>query len=731
MKTIQVVAAVIRRDGLIFATQRGYGDYKDWWEFPGGKIEEGESPQEALAREIREELDTEIEVGGYLTTVEHDYPEFHLSMRCYFCTVREGSLILKEHEASRWLKPEELDSVAWLPADVKVVEALRKSPEAGKRQPAAVYPRPQLRRGRWKSLDGKWLLNGSPVTVPSALCAQNTPLRYEKDFSVPEEWRGSRVLLHIGAADQTACVCVNGRFAGEHAGGYTAFTVDITEHLLWDDAAPAQEKAGGASEPNHLCVQVTDTFSRDYPYGKQSLKPGGMWYPQVSGIWQSVWIEPVPERYIAEISLVPDLTGVDIAVHLQPGAAGADPPAVSARFAWIKPPEGGEAAPEGRMDLPAGSSLTFSRWVTFPGLSGRLSVADTPGENNESFMPRCWTPEEPDLYALEIRCGEDFVESYFALRTIEIGRCPEENGQSLLLNGKRVFLHGVLDQGYFADGFYLPVKDGNYAPEAYAQDILRMKALGFNFLRKHIKVEPEAYYYACDRLGMLVMQDMVSSGPYHYVRETALPNLGLTKRREKKRIPADYRQEMFIRSLKETIRQLKNHPGIIAWTIFNEGWGQFDSDRLYDLVKELDPTRPVDSTSGWFAQKRSDFDSRHVYFVDRRLKPGKRPMLLSECGGFGLAVQGHVREGTKKLGYGACSSSANLTERIIRMYEKMVLPAIPEGLCGAVYTQLSDVEGEINGLYTYDRQVLKVLPEQMRELAARLRAAAETQQELT
>lgn len=245
-----------------------------------------------------------------------------------------------------------------------------------------------------------------------------------------------------------------------------------------------------------------------------------------------------------------------------------------------------------------------------------------------------------------------------------------------------------------------------------------MKELGFNLLRKHIKIEPEQFYYYCDKKGMLVMQDMVNSGKYSFIKDTALPTIGFKKRNDmKKSAKEKKRKNFFEKYMKDTIMHLHNHPCIIAYTIFNEGWGQFDGDRMYEVAKALDSTRLYDTASGWFAGKKSDFDSEHVYFRNKKLKPKYRPMFLSECGGFTYKVEGHLFKSDKSYGYGNCKDSRELTVRIIDMYKAMVIPAIKNGLCGCIYTQLSDVEEEINGLYTYDREVCKVEKEEMKKLA--------------
>ena len=530
------------------------------------------------------------------------------------------------------------------------------------------HPNPMLRREKWFSLNGEWKLNGLPIRVPfppqSALSGYTGEvgdvLHYEQRFILPDDFAGGRVLLHFGAVDQIAELRLNKKYVGRHAGGYLPFTFDVTEALL-----PGQ---------NLIEVDAQDTLSHDYPYGKQTKKRGGMWYTPVSGIWQSVWLEAVPEKHIQNIRFTPDLTGVQVEV---------------------------EGVEECEITVQLGDGKTITQTIR---TSARIEIPE----------PRLWSPEIPHLYPVTLTAGEDRVESHFALRTISI---KVLNGVSrVCLNDEPIFIHGVLDQGYFPDGIFLPADETEFE-----RDILRMKALGFNLLRKHVKVEPACFYAACDRLGMLVMQDMVNSGPYNFILNTALPTVGFKRWRDD-RGKQGFRQEFFIRHSEETVRQLYNHPSIVSYTIFNESWGQFCGDMLYRKLKAQDPTRLYDATSGWFAQQESDFDSEHIYFRTVKLRPKQRPMLLSECGGYSLFMPGHTF-GEKQYGYGKCKSVAEFTGRITSMYRKMVLPAIPEGLCGSIITQLSDVEDEINGLYTYDRKVLKVEEGAMVSLANELYAA--------
>lgn len=532
------------------------------------------------------------------------------------------------------------------------------------------HPRPQMQREEYSILNDGWELNSRPIRMPfppqSKLSGYDGEigerLEYVCKFFVPDAWDGGRVLLHFGAVDQIAEVSLNGTEVGKHEGGYLPFTFDVTELL--------------SEKENCLQVTVTDELSQDYPYGKQCKKPHGMWYTPVSGIWQQVWIEHVPEIYIEKLKITPSLDRIKIDVICN------------------QPAENMSV----RITLPEGGTL-------------HMELA---GGNFETEIPnlRLWTPDDPYLYDMTITAGDDRVKSYFAMRTTEIKKLDGVN--RVCLNGEPVFLHGVLDQGYFADGIFLPE-----AEEGYDADILRMKELGFNLLRKHIKVEPDYFYYACDKLGMLVMQDMVNNGSYSFVRDTALPTVGFKKRSDRKLNRSQKVRDVFRLHTKETIEHLYNHPCIVAYTIFNEGWGQFLADEMYDMVKGLDATRLVDATSGWFAQTKSDFDSEHIYFRLKKLRPKERPLFVSECGGYQYMVKDHFL-GEKEYGYGACKDSDELTARIEEMYEKMILPYIADGVCGCIYTQLSDVEGEINGMYTYDRKVCKADKKRMQAIAEKI-----------
>ena len=542
------------------------------------------------------------------------------------------------------------------------------------------YPRPQMVREGWQNLNGLWDFGTDPerlneeILVP--FCPESRLSRIEKTF--PEGTRffyrkvfrlelpldGRRILLHFGAADQICEVFVNGEKAGRHEGGYLPFSFDIT----------ALVHEGG----NEIRAEIIDDLSHDLPWGKQKRARGGMWYTPVSGIWQTVWLESVPENYVKRL----EIRTSETCAHVR-----------------------AEGVTEGVIEVEGADGEPALHYLLKNGEADILPPS-----------PHLWSPEDPFLYRFTLKAGEDELSSYFALRSFQTGI---ENGiPRLLLNGRPYFFNGLLDQGYFSDGIYTPA-----SPKVYEQDILRMKALGFNTLRKHIKIEPEQFYYDCDRLGMIVFQDMVNCGEYRFFRDTALPTLGFNLKDRRDRVSASAR-EYFTAAMEETVRQLGSHPSIALWTIFNEGWGQFDADSLYERLKKLDPDRLVDSTSGWFEQKKSDVTSRHVYF--RKVKPvrSERPFLLSEFGGYVYQIPEHSAVPDKIYGYKKCKTREDFVRDLRALYLEQILPLIPQGLCGAVYTQVSDVEEETNGLLTYDRRKAKIRPEEFADIAPLLQEAA-------
>lgn len=543
------------------------------------------------------------------------------------------------------------------------------------------YPRPQMVRDHWQSLNGFWDLDGERIRVPfapEALLAQYSgdikeEMTYSRHFDVEDYDVTRNTLLHFQAVDQIAEVYLNDVYLGKHGGGYLSFSFDITEAVKEKD--------------NRLTVKVTDRLDKDYPYGKQCKKHSGMWYTPTSGIWQSVWLEQVPNSYINGLKITPDTRGIALMVEEKEASGGTVTLTIK---------------------LHNGEQYI----ITWENTTGYLDLSAIELENGEKYEPQLWSPENPYLYTMTVETETDRVETYFALRNIEIQELEGIN--RVCLNGKPIFLHGVLDQGYFSDGVMTPAEEAEYE-----RDIRRMKELGFNLLRKHIKIEPECFYYFCDKLGMLVMQDMVNNGEYSFLKDTALPTIGLVKARNISKRRSMRQKLLFEAHMLDTLKVLHNHPCIVAYTIFNEGWGQFEGDRMYALAKQTDPTRLYDATSGWFPEDESDFDSIHIYFGKRKPERKIRPVFLSEFGGYSYKVEGHIYS-DKNYGYGTCKSPQELFRRIETRYEELVIPYIKDGLCGSIYTQLSDIEEEINGFYTYDRKVCKVDRESMRALSERV-----------
>lgn len=559
------------------------------------------------------------------------------------------------------------------------------------------YPRPEMVRESYLNLNGMWdyaiteseafpqkydgkiLVPFSPEAPLSGVNRILQPgeyLHYEKQFTLCKE-NHVRYLLHFGAVDQICKVYVNGENAGEHTGGYLAFSLDITR-LLRDGK-------------NLIRVTVQDFSDTSFhAKGKQSLQRGGMWYTPQSGIWQSVWMEKVPVCHIRTLKITPDFDRKMVAVKVL---------------------------------LNTGEKLPLHLTVRYHGQTLLSTQAVTGSSFRIGPLPlHPWTPETPDLYDLAVQAGEDEVTSYFAMRKISVEK--DENGiRRLFLNGSPYYQNGVLDQGYYPDGLYTAPSD-----DAMAHDILQMKHLGFNMLRKHMKIEPSRWYYHCDRLGMLVWQDMVCGGePYHSWFVTIMPNVfPFTGRilNDRNRWLFSRTQETgrreYLREVKCTIRQLYHHPSIILWTAFNEGWGQFDAGKVTDMIRRADPSRLVEETSGWFDQGGGDLNSIHNYFRKLKISPDPhRCAALTEFGGYSWHIAGRSFN-EKEYGYRKYHSKEDLTHGMETLWTRDLFGNIPVGLSASVYTQLSDIEDETNGLMTYDREEIKVDEERIRQANKKL-----------
>ncbi|MCR5271558.1 MAG: hypothetical protein K6E13_01035 [Lachnospiraceae bacterium] len=581
--------------------------------------------------------------------------------------------------------------------------------------PEHFYPRPQLVRDSFFSLDGEWdfanIGSGAcpnefdhKIVVPYPPQAKRSGIDFEildkfwyrKVFSLPEGFVKKRVILHFGAVDQMCECFINGHSAGIHIGGYLPFSFDITKYIV-------------PGEPVTLTLHVKDTCDTRYPLGKQVKNPGGMWYANISGIWQSVWLESVEDTYVKDIKW--SWNESDISFHIE---------GIESGLLKIYKPIICRDSIEKETFLPFYMSSFKSDNEPIYELTVKDSKAMLTLEN-----PALWTPETPFIYAFSVENNKDKVYSYFSLRTVSIEKFNEKN--RICINHKPLFMHCVLDQGYFSDGLFIPPSD-----RYYDKDILSMKELGFNALRKHIKLEPAYFYYSCDKLGMLVFQDMINNGIYNYFRETLLPTFfGQTQSDLHFNVPDDTK-EFFIKHSIDMINYLKGFSSIIYYSVFNEGWGQFDSNKVTRILKDADPTRIYDSASGWFKQPNSlinttDVHSDHFYFHKIKPKRGKRykPVVISECGGFTKHVEGHMYAPENLYGYGSYEDTEALTDRIVAMYDEEVVPNIKNGICSTVYTQVSDVDEEINGLYTYDRAICKVNKEKMVQLSQRLKTAFE------
>ncbi len=579
------------------------------------------------------------------------------------------------------------------------------------------YPRPLLMREDYQILNGWWdyaftidykqpqqyegriLVPFSPETALSGVGRQLKPdeyLWYRRNFDLPgwdREKGQNRILLHFGAVDQSCEVRINGHKVKRHTGGYLPFEVDISRY--------AQEST------NELIVAVKDLSDTSYhSKGKQKLNAGGMFYTAQSGIWQTVWLEKVPETYIKEIKTVPDIEKKIIRIKVSSSYStdkkNVDklsrnlPIEIKIRKPGLYPDPVVKPSQISTEDMLETAVLAVSdKWIEIPIESISL-----------------WNCETPYLYYFEVKLGDDRAISYFAMRKFSLETKVHEEFLRICLNGEVQFQNGVLDQGYWPESLYTPPSDA-----AMIFDIQEMKKTGFNMVRKHLKIEPQRWYYHCDRLGIVVWQDMVNGGSYYkhwFVTygATLLSWLRIPMRDVYPRLlsrEAKAGRLEFIREMKETIRLLGNHPSIAAWVIFNEGWGQFQTEDMTRIVRRLDPNRLIDQASGWFDQGGGDFSSLHNYFFKLFIRPEReRASVLSEFGGYSYREPGHCAK-EKLYGYGICKNKKDLEKRFLERWQG-VRNLIPQGLSASIYTQWTDVEEEVNGVFTYDREVRKIEP---------------------
>lgn len=558
--------------------------------------------------------------------------------------------------------------------------------------PLSEYPRPQLQRNSYVCLNGQWdyailkkseplkayqgkiLVPYSPESILSGVNKILNPdeyLYYKREFVLADSFKKDITFLHFGAVDYICSVKLNGKIVGTHKGAYIPFFFDISKFLR--------------EGVNILEITVSDpTNAGNQTRGKQTLKPHGIWYTPQSGIWQTVWLESVNSCYVEYLKITPDIDTASVSINL----------ATNVQYKKAE--------------------------VTI--YDGKAAIATSKITNGEVKIklenPKLWDPAQPNLYDMVIRVDDDEIKSYFGMRKFSSG-VDKHGVQRLFLNNKPYFHNGLLDQGYWSDSLLTPPSD-----EAMIYDIEKTKKMGFNMLRKHIKIEPLRWYYHCDKLGMLVWQDMVSGcRKYNFLTIGIMPFLGKHFKDDKlwlfSRRDAAARNEFNI-ELQDMIYLLYNSVSISVWVPFNEGWGQFESGKAYDSIKTIDKTRLIDHASGWHDQGHGDFKSLHIYFRKVTLPKDKRPIVLSEFGGYSIPIKEHYYNENRIFGYKIMKTLDELQKQYTRLFDEEVISLIDNGLSASVYTQLSDVEDECNGLLTFDRKVQKLSDEFLSETNQKL-----------
>ncbi len=590
-------------------------------------------------------------------------------------------------------------SAQWkVPADAMITPFGKKvTPENAWQE----YPRPQLERSDWINLNGLWdysLLKVSekhpskyqgkilvPFAVESALSGVRKSVKdddriwYRRTFSVPSDWKGKNVILNFEAVDWSATVWVNGALVGAHKGAFDRFSFDITPYLT---SSGKQEIIVSVTDPTSLGTQAR---------GKQQMPQEGIWYTPVSGIWQTVWLEAVsPTTWIKEVKLTPDIDQKTISVIPL-------------------------------LNYPPAKELYTVEVEVFDGNTS-LGTSEVAADNELVINidnPKLWSPESPFLYDLKLTLKDqdnkilDEVNSYFGMRKISLG--DHQGVKYLFLNNKPLFHYGPLDQGWWPDGLHTPPSD-----EGMRWDIEKTKALGFNAIRKHIKVEPDRWYYHCDQLGIMVWQDMPSGmvvlPPQGEERPNRIQHVSRTGqdlfRRTEETAQFEY-------ELRRMIDLHHNAPSIVMWVPFNEGWGQYETCRISDWVKAYDPTRLVNAVSGWALRPCGDIYDIHSYHVEVHTPPTSlsQASVLGEYGGIGYPIKGHQwNPDMRNWGYQTYHSGEELLKSYTYKFDQIVEMKKSKGLSAAIYTQTTDVEGEVNGLITYDREVIKFPEEQLKEM---------------